>query len=377
MISAQGTDLVVVGGGLIGLSIALAAARGGRQVRLLEAEHVGRHASSASAGGVRSLNRHPAEIALVRAALPLWVGLAGDLGADVGFSSSGQMRVAEDEAALAALKARAALTRDLGFSHEVLQDRAGLFAREPQIAAHCLGALSVTDDGFADPLATVRAYRGAALRAGVDIRQGVAVRAIMPGITLDTTAGEMQAGAVVNAAGAWGAQLAAMVGETAPVEARGLQMSVTAPLPPFMNGVIGSEGRKLSLKQMGNGTVVIGGAYQGRVEDVARVARPVQARVAANVATAARLFPPLAQARIVRSWAGLEGWSADGLPVIGPSGTVPGLIHAFGFCGHGFALVPLVGPLVAQMLDGRMPSQSLTGFGISRFHEKMKDIQHA
>lgn len=366
-------DVLVVGGGLMGLSIALAAARGGRRVMICEGESVGRHASSASAGGVRSLNRHHAEIALVRAALPLWTGLARDLGQDVGFAATGQMRVAEDEAALAALETRAALTRDLGFTHEVMLDRRTLFDHEPGLARHCLGALHVADDGFADPLATVRAYCGAVERAGVRIWQNRPVRGLARdggGIIVNTDMGDIRADAVVNAAGAWGPELAAQLGEPVPVEPRGLQMSVTAPLPRFVNAVLGSEGRKLSLKQMANGTVVIGGAYQGIVDEPARIARPLQRRVATNLATAADLFPALAPARIVRSWAGIEGWSQDALPVIGPSHAMPGVIHAFGFSGHGFALVPLIGPLVAQTLNGENPTLSLTHFDILRFSEK-------
>ena len=122
-------DLVVIGGGLIGLACAFEARRAGLGVLLLERDTCGRHASSASAGGVRSLNRDPAEIPLARAALPLWAGLAERLGADVGFAASGQIRVAEDEAALAALEARATRTRSAGWTHERMIGLNVLFER--------------------------------------------------------------------------------------------------------------------------------------------------------------------------------------------------------------------------------------------------------
>ena len=185
-------DLIVVGGGLIGLATAVEAASLGLSVTLLEAQTVGRHASSASAGGVRSLNRHPLEIPLARDALDDWDGLAARLGADVGFVRSGQVRVAEDEAALARLESREAMTRDMGHGHEEIVGRAALHAMEPALARHALGALVVRDDGFADPLKTVQAYRAAALRLAVRIAEGVRVAAIAagPGLALDTTAGE-------------------------------------------------------------------------------------------------------------------------------------------------------------------------------------------
>ena len=354
-------DLLVVGGGLIGLSVALAARGRGMSVLVLERETVGRHASFASAGGVRSLNRHPAEIPLVRAALPLWDELAARLGRDVGFRRSGQLRVAEDAAALEALEARAARTRALGHDHERIVARAELALRLSALAPHCVGALAVDDDGFADPLATTHAYRAAVIREDVEIREGAAVEAL-DGTTALTDRGELQAGAVVNAAGAWGGALAP---EAVPIRAVALQMTVTAPVPPFVGPVVGAEGRKLSLKQTAAGAVVIGGGFEGRVE-AARRGRIDRARAAENLANAARLFPGLATARVVRMWAGIEGMVADGLPVLGSS-RVPGLIHAFGFSAHGFALAPLVGLLVADMLEGRPTNLPLAPFAPDRF----------
>ena len=369
-------DLIVVGGGLMGLAIAVEAADAGMRVTLLEAERVGRHASSASAGGVRSLNRHLAEIPLVRAALPLWRELPARLGSDVGFAASGQIRVAETRAAMAALEARAARVRALGYDHEELIGPDELRRLEPRLAGHCLGALVVRDDGFADPLKAVRAWRAAALARGVEIREATPVHAVARagnGPAVQTAAGELRAGSVVNAAGAWSAELASAVGDRVEVVPRALQMSVTAPLPHFVHGVIGTEGQKLSLKQMPNGTVVIGGGYEGPIDAEARVGRALQRNVAANVTTAAGLFPMLRQARVARSWAGIEAWTSDGLPVLGPSARVPGLVHAFGFSGHGFALVPLVAQIVTAMIEGRSLNLPLDAFTPDRFARETQD----
>jgi sarcosine oxidase subunit beta len=356
-------DVVVVGGGLVGLSVALAARGRGMEVLLLERESVGRHASSASAGGVRSLNRHPAEIPLARAALPLWDELALRLGRDVGFRRSGQVRVAEDAAALEALEARAARVHALGHEHERMIGRRALARRIPALAPHCLGALVVDDDGFADPLAAIHGHREAALREGVAIREGVAVRAL-DGRAALTDQGEIAAGAVVNAAGAWGGALAP---EEVPIRTAALQMTVTAPVAPFVEPVLGTEGRRLSLKQSAAGAVVIGGGHEGRVDEAARRGRPDPTLAARNLAAAVSLFPHLAEARILRMWTGLEGMVADGLPVLGPSRQAPGLVHAFGFSAHGFALAPLVGPLVADMLEGRATNLPVAPFAPDRF----------
>lgn len=363
-------DLAVVGGGLIGLASAVAAARAGLTVTLLERDHCGRWASGASAGGVRSLNRHPAEIPLARAALEDWRELAARIGDDGGFKATGQLRVAEDADALAALEARAARMRELGWRHERLIDAEEVRRRVPAIAAHVKGALVVDDDGFADPSRCVRAYRRAAMTAGVELREGLAVRAIAAeagGIRLATASGEVQASHVVNAAGAWGGELAAAVGEPVPLRAAALQMTVLERVAPFVVPVIGSHGHKLSLKQGAEGTVVIGGAFEGRLDPATGRTSLVLARVAANVANAVRLFAQLRTARIVRTWAGFEGMTADGLPVLGPSGAVPGLVHAFGFSGHGFALAPLVGRLTAELVRGRAGALRLAPFAVARF----------
>lgn len=371
-------DLVVIGGGLIGLASACEARRAGLSVLLLERDACGSHASSATAGGVRSLNRHPAEIPLARAALPLWAGLSERLGTDVGFVVSGQVRVAEDAASLAALEARVGRVRAAGWTHERLVSGRALFDRLPALARHCPGGLVVDDDGFADPLKTLHAYRAACVALGVRIRERVDVRSVIragaEGLIVTTDAGEVRAGLAVNCAGAW-AMLdrgdGPLAGLRIPMRASALQMIVTTPVAPFVEPVVGSHGHKLSLKQTAAGAVVIGGAFEGRlVRDATGVVRRglvEPARVAANLANAVRLFPQLGDAQVLRSWAGVEGMVEDGLPVIGESRRVPGYFQAFGFSAHGFALAPVIGHIVHHWVIGRQSHLSLGPFTPERF----------
>lgn len=366
-------DLAVIGAGLMGLSVALEARTRGMNVVILEAETCARHASSASAGGVRSLNRHPAEIALTRAALPLWDALARKLGRNCGFKRSGQIRVAEDAAAMQALEDRAAVTTALGYNHERLITRAELKARIPAIADHCLGALVVDDDGFADPLATVHAWRHANTQADVRIRENTRVMALeksTAGLRLATSGGSIEAKCVVNTAGAWGDRIAGFAGDRMPLRTAALQMIVTARMPAFVDPVVGSQGRKLSLKQTAAGSVVIGGAYEGDVgegPDGPLRGVPRAGRAASNLANAVSLFPALRTARVTRIWAGLEGMTPDGLPYLGQSENLSGLFHAFGFSAHGFALAPLIGPLVADLLEGKRNNHTIAPFAPDRF----------
>jgi sarcosine oxidase subunit beta len=366
-----GADLIVVGAGLIGLSTAVHAARAGLRVTVLERDWPGRHASGANAGGVRSLNRHDAEIPLARAALRLWRDLADLVGDNGSFVASGQIRVAETVEQTQTLQARVARLRAMGYDHERWIDPDELHTRLPAIAPHCTAAIVVDDDGHADPQRTTRAFAAAALRLGVTIENGTAVRRIEPSggdMAVVTAARRLTAPMVVNAGGAWGAALAAPLGDAVPLEPAALQMLVTDRLPPFVRPVVGSAGRKLSFKQVATGQVVIGGGFTGRVELATGRSTLDHAALAANVQNARTLFPaPLADARILRAWAGIEGVTADGLPVIDKSPAHPGLVHAFGFSAHGFALAPLVGRLVTDLLLARPSNLDLTPFALARF----------
>lgn len=136
---------------------------------MLEKDHVGRHASGVNAGGVRSLGRALPEIPLAVAALAQWHTIRGLLDDDCGFVSPGQIRIAEDEAGLRALEARRRTVVDYGFEHEEMIDARELRDLVPAVAPHCVGAMVVRGDGYADPFQTVQAFRRKALSLGVRI----------------------------------------------------------------------------------------------------------------------------------------------------------------------------------------------------------------
>jgi sarcosine oxidase subunit beta len=131
--------------------------------------------------------------------------------------------------------------------------------------------------------------------------------------------------------------------------------------------VVGAASRKLSFKQMQNGTVVIGGAHLARL-DIARERTEIDYHnMAESARTATALFPQMAGARIVRFWAGIEAFTPDGIPIIGPSAKAKDLYHAFGFSAHGFQLSPVVGRILSELiLDGRS-SLPIEAFGVERF----------
>jgi sarcosine oxidase subunit beta len=231
----RGYDLIVIGGGIIGCAAALSCARRKRRVLVLEADHCARHASGASAGGIRCLNRLVEEIPLSLAAREMWPELETDLGFDCGFRATAQIRIAENGADLRLLEQRAELTRSLGFRHEELIDRAELRRLVPAAAASCVGALMCRKDGYTRPIATTLAYRKRAEAEGVRILERHPVEAVVRGEhgwQVRTPQATFHAEALLNCAGAWGDRIAAMVGDRTPLQAAALALMVSAPCVP-------------------------------------------------------------------------------------------------------------------------------------------------
>ncbi len=366
----KGADVAVIGGGIHGCSAALNLARRGLKVVLLEKDRVGRHASSANAGGLRTLLRHPAEVPLALAAREIWHDIENELGADCGYHTVRQIAVAENEQALEQLNAREKLMRALGHSHEELVDARTLKELVPGIVDSILGGLVARGDGAASPFHATLAFRHAAEAEGVEIREFAGVEHLdetANGWRVRFTNGSVRVAAVVNTCGAWGERIAAMIGETVPLSYFLPMMMVTARTAPFLKPVIIGTARPLSFKQMPNGTLLIGGGRPARGNRDRLAYRVDFAGLKAAAATLRDLFPLLEHMTIVRAWAGFEGRFADDIPVIGPSKVVRNVVHAFGFCGHGFQLAPIVGRLVAELVTGGKASLPIEAFAVDRF----------
>jgi len=143
-------------------------------------------------------------------------------------------------------------------------------------------------------------------------------------------------------------------------------MLVTEPLPFFCQHNVGVVGGDVYLRQIARGNVIFGGG-RGEGDASVPVTRPRPDAAFAAMTRAIALIPRLAEAMVIRSWTGIDGQMPDVLPVLGPSRTTKGLIHAFGFSGHGFMLGPGVGAVLAELvLDGKTDVK-LEAFDIARF----------
>ena len=363
-------DVIIIGGGIHGCSTALHLCLRGLKPLLIEKDYAGRHASGVNAGGVRQLARHVAEVPLSVASMELWERIADLVGDDCGFESHGQVLVAESEAELAQFSARVDDLRLRGFTHEELIDRAELERLVPAVSDSCPGGVVSRRDGAADPFRTTQAFRRKAAALGADVREGVRVLGLerQGGLwRVATSAGEFQAPIVVNAAGAWADRIAAALGEPVPLEVMALMLMVTARVPAFIEPVVILRGRKLSFKQLANGTVVIGGGHQGRADRDTNATVIDWAKLAISARTVWELFPAMRGTEIVRAWAGIEARLPDDIPVIGPSAKAEGVYHQFGFAGHGFQLGPVVGALMAELIATGRTNLPIAPFSVTRF----------
>jgi len=363
-------DVIIVGGGLMGLSTALHLARRGSKAIVLERHSPGRHASGVNAGGLRQLNRHIAEIPLTVAAAKIWKNIGELVDSDCDVLLNGQVRVAETEAELQSLQARVDQLQAQGFSHEQIIDQETLYKLVPRLVKGCVGALYNPEDGSARPFHATSAFRQKALALGAQIKTGVEVLGIEQshdGWRVDTNQGTFSAPTVVNCAGAWANHIATALGEGVPLTPKAPMLMVTERLPPFLDLVVGAVGHKLSFKQMQNGTVIIGGAHLAQLDIEQQRTEIDFTKLKTSAQTVTALFPHMGPVRIVRTWAGIEAFMPDNIPVISPSSKADGVFHAFGFSAHGFQLSPIVGRIMSELvLDGKT-DLPIEPFDIRRF----------
>lgn len=266
----QTTEVLIIGGGVIGSSLAYHLARAGQQVVVVERGGIAEAptASWASAGGVRRQGRDSAEAALASAAIARWPTLEAELDADVHYRQGGQLLLAETEDEVDQLVAFVAAQHAMGFSDVCLVQGTELRELVPGLAPAVLAGSYSPADGQADPALTTRAFATAAQRGGATywlhtaclglLREGDRV------VGAKTSRGEVRARQTVLAAGAWSDTLAESVGITLPIRTGVYQMLRSTPATPgLLRPVVGALGRQLSLKQLPDGAFLLGGGWPG------------------------------------------------------------------------------------------------------------------
>lgn len=367
-------DVIVLGGGLMGTASAYFLARRGASVTLIERNRIGSGATVASFGNIRRTGRHLSQLPLAHRSLRLWGEAEKMLGRDVEFRATGHIRLIFDDGSLADMRAYAEAARPWGLELEELDPR-GIRARFPGLGPDAIAASFSPQDGSGNPRLIAPAFAEAARKLGAEIIEGAPVEKIErtdSGFLVATSKGSFAAECLLNAAGAWGARIAALFGEQVPLDARGPQMGVTEPLPHRILPVVGIWTRDKDhgayLRQVERGNIVFGGAAERVPVDLdPGHAAADPARLPVQLRAVARLLPAIAQVAVIRTWSGCEGYVRDMLPVMGRSAMTPGLFHAFGFSGHGFQLGPGVGDAMAELVMTGRCETPLDDFRIDRF----------
>lgn len=361
------SDVAVIGGGLVGSSAALRLRGMGLSVVLLDKGFCGAQASGVNYGGVRRQARPPEQLPLSQRSHAIWPRLKELIGIDGEFLRSGHLKLARDEADMASLEAYAARVASFGLDlelvgHNQLRDRFG-------VSGAVVGGSFCPGDGHANPRLVATGFAAAARRAGVEVLENTPVTGAVKtatGFALEAGQVSITAHAVINSAGAWADSFARDFGEPVPLERTYPSIVVTEPLDPFLAVNIGMEGGGIYARQVARGNFVVGGERAAALPDP-DYSRPRSEGVLTIMQRAGELFGALRHAHAIRFWSGTEATMPDRNPVIGPSATTPGLVHAFGFSGAGFQIAPGVGEVLAELvLDGRT-STPIEAFSITRF----------
>lgn len=418
-------DVVVIGGGVIGVMAAWFLAAGGARVVLCEKGRIAGEQSSRNWGWVRQQGRDPAELPIMVEALAIWKGLEAAVGADLGFRQTGVLYCANGPRDLARYEAWMVHARAHGLDTRMLG--AGEVQAMLPHAAGWVGGLWTASDARAEPWVAVPRIAEALTARGVTIREDCAVRALdmaggrVAGVV--TESGRIRADRVVLAGGAWSSLLARAHGVRLPQLSVRATVAATEPLPEVWPGAAADRHFAFRRRQDGGYTLAPGHFHEFFIgPDAFRHLWPFRTQIrsdisgtrflpaaprhypdawgtprrwspdaespferlrvldpAPNRAEIERLrtrfaaaFPQTGTPAIRTAWAGMIDTMPDVVPVIDHIAALPGLTVATGMSGHGFGIGPGVGRVVADLVEGRAPGHDLSRFRLSRFSDGSK-----
>jgi sarcosine oxidase, subunit beta len=372
MARLPGVEVVVIGAGVTGSAAAYELSKAGVKTAIVEAGEVGSVASGASAGGVRQQGRDPRELPIAIRAIQRWPQLEDELETDLHYLQDGNVTLVEHEADVPVLEARVRREQEMGLDVRMVYGR-DIHELVPGIAPGIVAGSWCPDDGHAMPPWVARAFTRQAVRLGADLYEYTRITGLsiehgrITGVA--TSRGDIACDWIINAAGAWGPEIARMAGIDLPIETWALQMMLTEPMPPLLKHVLGCVSRRVSLKQIPSGGYLIGGGWTGTVKQDARYGRVRFPSVVGSAIDSSAVFPVLRQAKLLRTWTGLEAICVDHVPVLGPVDEVEGFLLACGFSGHGFALSPQIGVLMRELVTTGETSIPIDALSYRRFRD--------
>lgn len=383
-------DAVVIGGGIIGTSIAFRLAQQGRKVVLIEKGTLASGTSGACDKGIflqsKKVGLH---LELAKASADLYQHLEEELETSLEFEKTGAMIAIETEAQLDIMKSFVKKQQDCGIQVELL-NRKEARSLQHVLSPHVVGATWSNEDADVNPLLVTHGFARAAKRLGTEIMthtEVVGIINIKGKVTgVITTKGAIATEIVINAAGPYAPLIGKMAGVDIPIIPRRGVILISEKLPPMLKGNMlcaqyitskhlvsstpdekstNDNGIGLSLGQTQSGNLLIGGSREF-VEFNRDVAPEILQKIAEH---ACRIVPVLRKIRIIRTMAGFRPFTKDGLPIIGETPELQGFFIAAGHEGDGIALSPITGMLVANLVEGAGPYLPLAKkLGPARFH---------
>ena len=418
------TEVVVIGGGIVGCATAYFLAKAGVPVALFEKGRIAGEQSSRNWGWVRKQGRDPLELPAIIESLRIWQGLEAKLGADLGWHQGGVTYLARSDAEAAKFEAWLEHAKTYQLDTRLLS-AAETDAHLGQSERRWKAALFTPSDGRAEPAKAAPALAAAAERLGAGVFARCAVRTVetaagrVSGVV--TERGAVACKAVICAAGVWTSRFSRNLGIDLPQ--LGVKASVlrTKPAPLLTQSAVDAGSVAFRRRQDGGYTIARGEAHvvdivpdtfrymrafwpayrashgsqslrlggqflrellrpsrwDGSGETVfeaERVLDPAPERATLDLALvdAKRLFPQLAGVEIAETWAGVIETTPDALPVMGPVARPEGFFLASGFSGHGFGMGPAAGLLMAELLQEGRARVDLTPFRLERFSDGSK-----
>ncbi len=370
-------DVIIVGAGVQGASLAFHLARRGAQVTVLERGTVGAAATGRSSGFVRMHYDLESESRLAWASFPYFTEWRDRVGAgDPGFVRTGFLHLVP-EAMAANLRANVAMQQRIGINTSVVTPvDAGRLVQGAVIDDVAVGAHE-PDSGYADPSGTAAGFMAAARAYGASLVQGCRVASVAvvgrSVVGVETDSGRVAAPVVVDAAGAWAAELAATVGLEIPVQAWrhdtayfGLPDGRATDFPIVIDDV-----NQVYFRPEGSEMMLVGleaGNELGGSPD--RPMAPMrQANIEEMIARLCARLPWMVAGTLRTSHGGQDGMTPDQRPILGRAGP-DGFILACGFSGTGFKTAPAIGACLAELiLDGQATTVDIGAYGLERFAE--------
>lgn len=366
-------DVIIIGSGVIGCATAYYLAKKGTSIIVLDKdENIGNGGSARNGGGVRQSGRDPRELPLAMYAVNnLWPTLSEELGVNVEYHKEGNLRLGKTEHHLEILQGLTDRATACGLNVRMI-DGAEVRAINPYLSDEVIGASWCATDGHANPLMTTLGYYRAARRLGVQFYTGEEVTELQTikgkARRVITRKKVFEGEKIIVAAGYESRWILESVGIDIPMSRDLIEALVTEAEAPMFPQMLGTADADFYGHQTDHGSFVFGGASGFETVNKDNGHNMTSSITAPCICRGImKYIPKLANAKIVRTWAGYEDVSADGVPVLGEIKEIPGLITACAFTGHGFGISPIVGTLLAEVAREEKTTLDLSAFRYDRF----------